>query len=285
MKHLIPANSLRRLIAFGFVLAFPACSPASPPAARLQERVPILAGQQVVLHAEHAVIGVSGVPGDTLSIDAQTDEQSTPGLSVERLEDGVHIDLPKNAPWRLFPGRRDEIALGVPFRVPLKIATFDGEISIHAYQGPLEVSAVTGNITAGDIAGGISLVTPRGNIAVRNGQGPLRLLAEHGLIVIENVHGKVGSSTIMGTIRFSGRPGRSDEIRLEADHGAIEINLEKGSDLSVEVQSNSGDVICLFPGIAQDGRRCEGSLGAGEGTLWVRTVSGDITVRERSEVD
>lgn len=274
---------LHRLTITLIILALGACSRPSTPMDSVHERIPIASGQTLTLNVDRGAIDLTSAAVVDLSLDVQAYSREPALLSIKRSGDGAQISFQSDVGWQVFPTRAAEISMRIPPRVAVKIDAFDGEIAIHDYRGVLQAAAVTGKIDARDFSGEITLISPRGDVHAHDGQGLLRVLGEHGRLAIENVNGKAGVSTIMGDIYFSGSPTGGDEIRLEADHGPIVVDLGKDSNLKILAQSNSGDVICLTPGITRDGRRCQGSLGSGEGMLWIRTVSGDITIMHKSE--
>jgi DUF4097 and DUF4098 domain-containing protein YvlB len=125
-----------------------------------------------------------------------------------------------------------------------------------------------------------SLRTGRGDASLSGGAGDIRLIGEHGILSIENSTGQLSATTIMGTIRFLGQPDANDEIRLETDHGPVEVALAEESDLDLTVTTTSGSVTCTFPGLnARSSSGCTSPIGRGQGSLWIRTVSGTITIQ------
>jgi DUF4097 and DUF4098 domain-containing protein YvlB len=93
------------------------------------------------------------------------------------------------------------------------------------------------------------------------------------------VRGETAVSTIMGNVVFDGLIQAGDFVRLETDHGLISVNLDQDSDLSLQVSSISGDVVCMLPKVSSSTRSCAGIIGKGNGTLKIRTVSGAITLQ------
>ena len=114
---------------------------------------------------------------------------------------------------------------------------------------------------------------------MKNANGQLRVLGEHGILNLENVSGTIGSSTIMGTIRYSGRPMVGDKIHSEVDHGPVEISLPFDSNLVVEISSISGELACMVPSLSSTRQNCLGTIGAGGASMTVRTVSGNVTLQ------
>ncbi len=283
MRSPIRAISLRFLISLCIIQTCVACAAPAATLNPLYEKIPLANDQSVSLSVDNAAISLSNAPATDLILAGEVSSQAPESFSIEQSTGPLKITLAEERGWSFFDRPPDDLNIQMPQDNHLSISAFDGSISIQDYQGSLEVHLVTGEISASDIKGEIALISSRGNIAVRGGEGALRVLGEHGLLTLADVHGKVGSATIMGTIRLDAEPRAGDEMRLEADHGPIEVFLGKNANLTLLARSNSGDVTCVIPGITQEGRGCQGRLGNGESSLWIRTVSGGITIQLKPE--
>jgi len=240
----------------------------------------LASGQAVVIEVNTGHINIVGVSGDVLEVDGHLAFSEKTDYDVTESSNEVLIlvnytgpPLPDSA------GPATTMNVRVPRDTPLRVETFDATVAINEFRGTVEISSIAGDITANNINGVASLRTARGDASLTGGSGDFQLIGEHGILVVERVSGKVSASTIMGTIRFLGVPGSADEVHLETDHGPVEIQLDEESDISVAVTSISGNVACMLPGLDQSARGCTGTMGNGEGSLWVRTVSGAITIQ------
>lgn len=262
------------------LLVMAACAPNAGQPAPVQEHIVLGDGQAVVIEVDAGSVSIAGASGEALEIGGQLNYPDRVVYEVNRSGPEIRISAKlRGRPLGGFSEPPVVLEVRVPQNVPIRVETFDAPVTLRDYRGDAEVASVSGDVLAENVAGKIALRSGRGNVTVRNGSGDLRVLGEHGVLTIDGVTGEVGSSTIMGTIRFMGRPGSGDTIRLETDHGPVEIQLADGSNLSVQVSSTSGSMSCILPGIAQDVRGCTGRLGNGEGALAVRTVSGDVTIQ------
>lgn len=185
---------------------------------------------------------------------------------------------------RIAASGRADLRLVVPDGLTLRVTSFDGEITLTDLRGDLRVDAVSGMISGWRLLGTVVLRSGRGDVTLAESSGDLTVLGEHGLLSLLDLHGRVASNTIMGTIHYEGMPGEGDEIVLEIDHGPVQVWLLPGTSLRVEAYSASGAVVCLAEGLRVDLRDCGGTVGAGDATLRVRTVSGAITIRDREPV-
>jgi DUF4097 and DUF4098 domain-containing protein YvlB len=166
----------------------------------------------------------------------------------------------------------------IPPGKAIRVNSNRSNVNIAGYQGDVTIHSTSGNIEAKNMTGKIVLRSGRGNVKAVDCKGEIRVLGEHGVLTMKDIHGLVTSSTIMGTINFSGSPLPGDRINLEVDHGPIVVNLGGKSNLSYFAYSASGEVHCSVPGTEYLSRACRGSLGNGAGELTIRSVSGKINV-------
>jgi DUF4097 and DUF4098 domain-containing protein YvlB len=171
------------------------------------------------------------------------------------------------------------VEVHVPKGMPVKVETDSASVFAANYQGDLEVDSTSGKITIEQITGRITLWSNRGDIIVRKSSGNINAAGNYGALNVQNVHGETAVSTIMGNVLFEGLIQSGDFVRLETDHGPVSVNLNQDSDLSLQVGSISGDVACMVPDVSSTTRSCTGQIGAGGGTLKIRTVSGAVTLQ------
>jgi len=208
---------------------------------------------------------------------------SDPALTyaVEQSDTGLHILA--QYPKRIFPPPASnpvDLEIRVPPGYQIQFIGEDANLAVRNYSGKLDVSSTAGDVLLDGFTGSASIKANRGDVTLRASQGELYALGNYGLLALEEVHGQVSASTIMGTIRYRGTGLPGDALHFESDHGPIEITLAGQPDLSVKVNSTSGDVVCMFSALVRDPRTCSGILGNGSAQLDVRTVSGAITFQQ-----
>lgn len=256
-------------------LLLPACRPASPPFASIHEQLMVEPGQALVVTVHTGSVAVMGVDGDQLTLDGNYPPDRT-SYALSRSTGTIEVTIERrNGP----PAAPSSLRLQVPLGVPVRIETFDADVTVANHVGTVEVNTTAGDIVAERLEGVIALRSGRGNVTLRNSSGTSRVLGEYGVLTLTGVTGDVGSSTIMGTIRFTGQPGHDDTVYLESDHGPIEIVLGSQSDVAVQVNTNSGRLNCVGTHLAYTTAACSGDLGQGAGSLTARTVSGDVMVQ------
>jgi hypothetical protein len=255
-----------------------ACTSSAGQPEPIQEQIALWPNQTVVVEVDTGLVNITGVPGEEIGVGGQLAFPERISYEVSQSATEVRIAVKVRGQFGGFSQPPVRLDIQIPQNAPIKIETFDAQVTIGDYEGDADIASVSGNILAQNVTGKIALRSSRGDVTVRDSSGDIRILGDHGILTIEGVTGKIGSSTIMGTIRFVGQADAGDTIRLETDHGPVEIQLRATSSLSVQVNSISGNMACTLPGLTQDSRSCKGSLGDGAGTLVVRTVSGDVTI-------
>lgn len=172
-----------------------------------------------------------------------------------------------------------EVVVQVPKRMQVKIETDKASVWVQDYQGDVEVDSTSGSVTIMQMTGTATLHSNRGNITVRDSSGHFSIVGNYGILTVQNTRGDISASTIMGDILFNGLIKSGDITRLETDHGAVSAQLSADSALAVRVRSTSGDVVCVFPGVSSTTRTCDGTMNSGGGNLFIRTVSGVVSLQ------
>lgn len=171
------------------------------------------------------------------------------------------------------------LEIGIPNNVALTIKTDSASIIVRDYTGEVEAASVSGDILIEDVQGMVTARSNRGGVTAKNSAGIISVVGNYGLLTFDGVNGDIGVSTIMGTINFTGLIHAGDNVRLETDHGPVDVTLEADSTLTLSAQSTSGDMACMLSGINSSTRWCDGKFGAGDGALQIRTVSGAVWIR------
>ena len=171
------------------------------------------------------------------------------------------------------------LVVRVPPQLQSRIETDRASVMIRDYDGNVEVASTSGNITAERVSGTFIMRSNRGNITVRESAGKVNIVGNYGALTLQDTTGEAAASTIMGNVLYEGLIQMNDNVRLEADHGAVSVKLSADSALTLQIRSATGDVACMLPGIDSSTRTCDGEVASGGGSLSVRTVSGAVTLQ------
>lgn len=261
--------------------ALSTCGQPTIPVKIVQEVVYLSQSQVIILEIESGQVTIIGGRSDgTMQINGQLMDPQRVAFFVKSSNEQVEVTTPvQRRPFSGFSSPPVVLAVEVPDGYSVHVKSFDAAVTVRDFRGDLQISSVSGDLLAENVAGTIALVSGRGDITIKNATGQLRVLGEHGVLNLENVSGIIGSSTIMGTIRYLSRPMPGDTIRIEVDHGPVEIFLPSDSNLDVEIRSTSGELVCMVPGLRSTGPSCLGTVGSGGASMTVRTVSGRVTLQ------
>ena len=225
-------------------------------------------------------VRISGNNSDKIELSGSLTTDPALVFSVQQTPTGLKISA--QYPKRIFPAPAANpihLELRVPKGVRVLFTSQEANLSVKDFIGDLDVTATAGDVEISGMNGKASVKANRGDVTIKNSAGEFYELGNYGLLSLIDVHGSANASTIMGTVRYQGLAGAGDRIRLETDHGPIQIDLDAASDLTVQLSSTSGDVLCTFAALNRQVRTCSGKLSAGSGDLIVRTVSGSITLK------
>lgn len=268
---------MKKIIAILLCLLLSACAAENPLVQLPVSMAHIAEGQSILIRLNAGVVTVRGgeegqarVAGQTLSLD-QTE------YNVTTTNDQIQIVVN-------YTGKRSsappvDLEVSVPNNVALTIETDSASIAVRNYTGELETASVSGDILIEEAQGMVTARSNRGDVTVKHSAGIISVVGNYGLLTLDDASGDIGVSTIMGTITFNGLIHAGDDVRLETDHGPVDVTLEADSSLTLAAQSTSGDMACMLSGINSSTRWCDGKFGAGDGALQIRTVSGAVWIR------
>jgi len=169
-----------------------------------------------------------------------------------------------------------EVVLSIPQDLAVEIHTDRADVQLTEMQNPGLVDSVSGNIRLENCSGEIRIRAQRGDVSIERGSGTLTVIGEHGTLLVDGFSGPVSMTTIMGTLEYAAPQESTADIHLETDHGPVRVTLPENASLDVVVQSTSGEVACMAAELDQTADGCAGMLGTGEGSLYIRTVSGRV---------
>ncbi len=153
-----------------------------------------------------------------------------------------------------------------------------GDVYAHDIEGQLDIQTISASIEIERFSGNLRAESRRGAVQVSDSQGEIHTLAEADDISLSNLSGNITGTNIMGNINLSGMITDGDSARFETDHGAVNIDLDPGSEAQIRITSAGGRIVCTLPGMSGVFESCEGILGSGSGMLTIRTVSGAIRI-------
>ncbi len=166
----------------------------------------------------------------------------------------------------------------IPYGSSVEVRQNSGSVKVHDFKGHASIDTISAPIQINHVSGRVQVNSRRGTIHISDSDGEMDALAEADEIRFIDVSGEITGTNIMGSISFVGLIGEGDSARLETDHGAVTVHLELESDAQIQITSAGGRIVCTLAGMSGTYKDCEGALGGGAGSLWIRTVSGPIRI-------
>jgi DUF4097 and DUF4098 domain-containing protein YvlB len=192
----------------------------------------------------------------------------------------------------------------VPRDSELEVSGVSADISSSGIAGRQHLHTVSGDIAAQLGSGDDDVDSVSGNITLRGSgeDGALHVATVSGDLTVSNAAGEVEARTVNGTLQAGLASAR--RVRLDTTSGDIDLQAHLTSGGSIDAQTVSGDEkirssaaagyayeVKTFSGDIHDcfgqqpdksrygpGSRLNGTLGAGDGHVRVKSLSGDISL-------
>jgi DUF4097 and DUF4098 domain-containing protein YvlB len=183
----------------------------------------------------------------------------------------------------LFRGKRFRVdfEITVPRETAVNAQTVSGDLDLNGTRGPARVESVSGDVNIADVQGPMRIKSVSGDVQCTDYAGAVEGSSVSGDI---DIRGRVRACelhTVSGDISVDLDPevgGR--ESRIKTISGDVELGLLSASCVC-EYHTASGDLECEAPArIIREGRKDRTVvIGDGGSRIFVKTVSGDLTIR------
>ena len=180
----------------------------------------------------------------------------------------------------------------------------DGDVTLSDIDAPrTEVILEDGDLEIDGIRGQVEVDCEDGDIEIFEceiGRGKIR--TEDGDLVIDRCQGSFEVSLADGDARL--RDVIAEDLEIRSDDGTVIVSLLPSANLDLNVRVGDGDVVLDLDrqvsaefeletddgrikisaadvaDLVQERRRVTGKLGSGEGSIYVRTTDGSVTLRQ-----
>ncbi|MEI7986773.1 MAG: DUF4097 family beta strand repeat-containing protein [Armatimonadota bacterium] len=218
----------------------------------------------VVENSDHAV--EIKQPHETgLDVDLEIFVAATPAIEVKSEAGHVTIKDTKNS---------------------CRITSTDGRIDLSGLEGPIEVQAYSGDVYIDNSNSTNVLVENKaGNISVEKVTGNMNLRSASGNISIRGSSGKtIAVEAVSGDISIDVNEPVTGSMSVRTVNGNAWISIPDGSDARVAVTTLRGmaETSIELEDRAQNDQRITGRLGAGNGTIDVSAVTGNVSLSLRN---
>jgi len=149
-------------------------------------------------------------------------------------------------------------------------------------ESDVEIDGAVSDISVSGLKGNLAAESAVSSIRFEDCEGRLRARSRTGSLEIKNFKGDVTARSNVGSITFSGSLIGQGENYLRTNVGSIQITLYGQHDLTAELLSNIGGIVCI-PELAdarRDYGRYQGKIGSGTGRLIAQTNTGSINLTQ-----
>lgn len=204
-------------------------------------------------------------------------------------------------------GVQSDLEIRIPAGSRLEIESFSAGITVTDVKGSVRVENVNGEISVSGTSDEVDLETVNGGVEVSCRCTRTHAESVNGPVTVRGASGEIEASTVNGTLVVEG--GSFDRATLETVNGSIRFEGELGPKASLQIESVGGSVELLLPAKTSAdfsitsfsgsiANELEGttasrtskyasekelafSMGSGDASVHVNTLSGDVTLRKR----
>jgi hypothetical protein len=157
-----------------------------------------------------------------------------------------------------------------------------GDVHATRISEQLDATAVSGDVTMAEVEGQVHASTASGDIQAQGVTGPLTASSVSGDVYVADYRGeKVQLKTTSGGIELYIAEPFSGDCHAESVSGDVDVHLLPDSSCRVEMFSLSGDTgfgDLPLTQVTTRQNRLSGVLGAGQGTVELRSLGGSATI-------
>jgi Putative adhesin len=178
----------------------------------------------------------------------------------------ITIMVPRGCPTQLGVVSASAVVSGISAATSVK--SVSGKITLDGVTGPVDAGTVSGDVEAQGLDGRVGFNSVSGDLTVADG-------------AVERLEAKTVSGRVTADIDLG-----DGAVRVSTVSGTVAIRLPSEVSTQVELRSATGRLQSEFHGLSSSrspgANTLTGTLGSGAGRLQVTTVSGQVTLLERS---
>jgi DUF4097 and DUF4098 domain-containing protein YvlB len=210
------------------------------------------------------------------------------------------VDIPSEVDYRLTVPRWMSLGLsGVDSDI--SVEGMEADVTAEVVNGEVLVRGGRGSIRVGSINGGVEVIGASGSVeassvndgaTLRNVTGRVRVESVNGDVKLDGiVSDAVDASTVSGDLRYEGALRAGGSYRFESHSGDLTVVLPERPDVTVSVDTYSGEFASSFPAQSKStfssvrgrGKEFEFTLGEGRAELSLQSFSGLIRLARAGE--
>ena len=203
-------------------------------------------------------------------------------VRLEQTPEGLQtvIDRPKKK-------NRESISVQfeicVPKQTALELRTSNGEIRVSSIEKAIDTQTSNGKIEITDVTGTVTAHTSNGCVTVKQVNAErFDLHTSNGAITCEAITGDMKASTSNGAIdvKYASDAAPATNIHLSTSNGGISVTTPKDYSAQVDASTSNSKIHTNIPITlkGQLGKKVKGTIGKGEGRLYLKTSNGSINI-------
>jgi hypothetical protein len=165
------------------------------------------------------------------------------------------------------------------------ISLEDGDTRMDGIRATVRVSSDDGDVTMRDWeCPSVRVSVQDGDVSLLNGVGDVHVTLDDGDLTVRELHAdSFKASCEDGDMAVELTKDGAVDVEISTDDGDVDLWLSSGVSAMLAVAMDDGDVSISHAGLTnveKKRHRFTGTIGAGEGSLRVRTADGDIDIME-----
>lgn len=203
----------------------------------------------------------------------------------------VEVKVPKTSGFglHLHYNRSAKLIVSMPATADVKARSGDGSIDVEGIAGRVALSSGDGSIRGRRLGGDVDVHTGDGSIRLDGVEGALSATTGDGSIVAEGKFTSVRARSGDGSVNINAGAGSASATDWNITTGDGSVTLALPDDFGAEVDAHTGDgrihlqnleLSNVTGQLNRDSLR--GRVGAGGGTVRLRTGDGSITLKRSS---
>jgi DUF4097 and DUF4098 domain-containing protein YvlB len=200
--------------------------------------------------------------------------QSGNGLAVK-------IEKPKLIPYQNISVSLD---VKVPNQTNTELITHNGALKIKNLNGRLDGTTHNGQFTAENISGQSKLKAHNGKILCKGASDNTQLQTHNGSIICEEVSGDINLRTHNGSAKafYSTAAPPVCNISIVSHNGGVSLTAPPNLSAKIDVSTHNGSIktdlpVTIIGKLSK--RKLTGTIGTGQGRLYLETHNGSITIK------
>jgi len=255
---------------------------------------PLPAGSLFEAQTHNGYIDITGSDVTECSLTATIIARADTEENAQKLAEEVEVKLIPSGSKLTAKIKRPKLVSGkhicvnldvtVPNQTSTDLTTHNGALKIKNLTGQLNGTTHNGGVTAEKIFGTVELETHNGKVACKEAAGDMQLQTHNGSVLCEEVSGDIKLRTHNGSAKafYSKAAPPVCNISIVTHNGGVSLTAPPNLSAKVEASTHNGSINTDLP-ITITGkvtkRKLTGTIGAGEGELYLATHNGSIKIR------